>query len=75
MTEKEIHMRFYDTSFMDFDMDHAGYSDAMMSLTRYGTAGNIVKGKAFFKKYGDKTDHKHSDLCKECLALLNEINP
>ena len=72
-SEKPIHMRLYDTSFLDFDMDHNGYTDAMMAMTKYGREPQISRGKAFLKKYADKAGHPHAAICKECLEYLNKV--
>ena len=68
--KKQIHMRFYDTSFMDYDFDHQGYSAAMLSLTRMRSVDHIKSGLKFFAKYAAKKGHPHQELCAECLAFL-----
>lgn len=73
--DKPIHMRFYDASFMDFDMDHQGYTDAMMAMTVHGREPQITRGKAFLRKYATQTGHKHSQLCRDCLEHLAKACP
>tara|TARA_R110002110_G_scaffold37601_2_gene124016 strand:+ start:326 stop:553 length:228 start_codon:yes stop_codon:yes gene_type:complete len=67
---KPIHMRFYDTSFMDFDMDHEGYTAAMLAMTKVRKPEHIATGRAFLKKYAAKDGHVHQALCKECLSHI-----
>jgi hypothetical protein len=69
---KPIHMKFYETSFLDFDMDHEGYSTALMSLIRHRQTQHIKPAMAFFGKYAKQKSHKHQALCAECLAYLKE---
>jgi hypothetical protein len=69
MSDK-IHMRFYDTSFLDFDEAYIGYRHALMSLTRFSNANDIVRGQLFFEKYAAAEGHKHQALCRECLEYL-----
>lgn len=71
MAEK-IHMRFYDTSFLDFDNDHEGYSDALLSLTKVRKPHHIKAGLRFFAKYAAKKGHMHQSLCAECLQYLKD---
>ena len=73
--QKPIHMQFYDAPFMDFDWDHQGYTDAMMALTVHGREPQISRGKAFLQKYADQPNHKHSQLCRDCLDHLAKVRP
>jgi hypothetical protein len=68
-------MRFYDTSFLDFDMDHNGYTDAMMALTIHGKEPQIARGKVFLQRYADNPKHQHAALCRECLEHLAKVRP
>lgn len=72
---KPVHMRLYDASFMDFDMDHQGYTDAMMAMTKHGREPQISRGKAFLRKYADQPKHKHAKLCRDCLDHLALVRP
>jgi len=70
MSDKPIHMRFYDTSFVDYDFDHLGYADAFLTLSGVAGKERTAEARKFFAKYAAIDGHKHQALCKEALGKI-----